>query len=138
MGIRQIRCDHSKSRRSKVAQQTWVITFTGVSLSEANQYASQLKEALQSMPHDILVRQQSSVTSTQNLGEMVVATIKDHSAIAAVAYVIVVFLQSRNRVEITIKVKDTEIHAKNLNARNVKEDIENLVKQARVLRSVEE
>lgn len=119
-----------------MTQQTWIITFNDISLSEANQYASQLKEALQGTPHNVIVSQQSSIPHAQNLGDTILATIKDPSAIVAVAYVVIVFIKSR-LINVTIKVKDTEIQAKNLNSRNVEKTIENLVKQANELRSME-
>ena len=112
-----------------MAQQTWIITFNDTSLSEANQYASQLKKALQGTSLNITVEQQSSVPYTQNLGDMIITTIKDHSTIAAVASVIAVFIQSR-RIGIKIKVKDTEMQAKNIDSKNFKETLELLIKQA--------
>jgi hypothetical protein len=47
-----------------------------------------------------------------------------------------VFIKSR-LINVTIKVKDTEIQAKNLNSRNIEKTSENLVKQAKELGRVE-
>ena len=115
-----------------MAQQTWIITFNDISLSEANQYASQLKEALQATPYSITIRQQSSIPHSQNLGEIIVATVTDPKAIVAISTVIVVFIKS-HLINVTIKVKDTEIQAKNLNSRNVEKTIKSLAEQANEL-----
>jgi hypothetical protein len=123
-----------------VVQQTWIITFNNASLAEANQQASQLKKALQDVPRDIIVSQQSSIPHTQNLGDMIIATIKDTSTIAAVIYAIAIFIRSsRSSIRIRIKEgkKEIEIEAKNIDSKNYKETLEHVRKQAEKYGSVE-
>lgn len=96
-------------------QQTYTITFDGVSDADANRYASDLREALLDASRDVEVERRRSDPSTQDFGATLVL-ILGTSSVAAIAKAIGDWLLLHRSVKMNIKNGEGEYIFENLTA----------------------
>jgi hypothetical protein len=96
-----------------MSEQTYLLTFTGVSEAEANQYAEELREALLDATTEIAVQRQRENPLAQDLGGILVLIMGTPAMVAAVN-AIGNWLQKRRSASLTILTADKKIVGENL------------------------
>ena len=94
-------------------EQTYLLSFQGVSLAEANRYAEELREALLDATAEIAVQRQRENLLAQDLGASL-ALIMGTPALVAVVNAIGNWLQKRHSAQLTIVTAEKKIVAENL------------------------
>jgi len=96
-----------------MSEQTYLLSFEGVSAAEANQYAEELREALLDATTGIAVQRQRENPLTQDLGASLVLIMGTPALVAAVN-AIGNWLQKRHSATLTIVTEEKKIVAENL------------------------
>src|SRR6266700_7750625 len=96
-----------------MSEQTYLLSFEGVSAAEANQYAEELREALLDATTEIAVQRQRENPLAQDLGASLVL-IMGTPALVAVVQAIGNWLQKRHSASLTIVTAEKKIVAENL------------------------
>lgn len=99
-------------------QQSYIISFNGVSSAEANLYAEELRDLLLDAGSDIEVDRKRDDPSTQDFGATL-ALVLGTPAVAAIAKALGDWLVLRRRAGITIKTANGEIVGTNLTSEDV-------------------
>ena len=94
-------------------EQTYLLSFPGVSEAEANRYAEELREVLLDATTEIAVQRQRENPLAQDLGACLVL-IMGTPALVAVVQAIGNWLQKRHSASLTIVTAEKKIVAKNL------------------------
>ena len=93
--------------------QTYLLSFTGVSEAEANRYAEELREVLLDATTEITVQRQRENPLAQDLGATL-ALIMGTPAVVAAVQAIGNWLQKRSNASLTIVTAEKKIVAENL------------------------
>jgi histidyl-tRNA synthetase len=101
-------------------KQTYTITFEGVSASDANRYAEELRNALLNATADITVQRKRENSQAQDFGSTLVL-ILGTPAVAAVVTALNNWLQLRKNASLSWKSADGEIYIRNISSKNVVE-----------------
>ncbi len=101
-----------------MSEQTYLLSFTGVSEAEANQYAEELREALLDATPEIAVQRQRENPLAQDLGATLVLIMGTPTLVAAVN-AIGNWLQKRYSASLTISTAEKKIVAENLTNKDV-------------------
>jgi len=96
-----------------MSEQTYLLSFTGVSEAEANQYAEELREVLLEASAEIAVQRQRANPLAQDLGASLVLIMGAPAVVAAVN-AIGNWLQKRRSATLTIVTAEKKIVAENL------------------------
>lgn len=96
-----------------MSEQTYLLSFKGVSEAEANRYAEELQEALLDATDEIAVQRQRENPLAQDLGGSLVL-ILGTPAVVAVVRAIGNWLQKRHSASLTIVTAEKKIIAENL------------------------
>ena len=96
-----------------MSEQTYLLSFKGVSQAEANRYAEELREALLEATSEIAVQRQRENPLAQDLGATLVL-IMGTPALVATVNAISNWLQKRHGASLTIVTVDKKIVAENL------------------------
>ena len=96
-----------------MTQQTYLLSFEGVSPAEANRYAEELREALLDVTTEIDVQRQRDNPLAQDLGASL-ALIMGTPALVAAVKAIGNWLQKRRSASLTIVTAEKKIVAENL------------------------
>lgn len=107
-------------------QSIYIIKFGGVSTAEANQFASELRNALLDATPDIRVDQKRNDNTTQDFGSVLVL-ILGTSSVTAIARALGNWLQLRSSASLTIKSSERKIIATNITSKDAAKLIELLV-----------
>ena len=94
-------------------QQTYTITFDGVSDADANRYASELRNVLLDATSDVEVERKRDDPRTQDFGATLLLALGT-SAVPALVKAIGDWLAIHHKVGITIKTAEGEVIATNL------------------------
>lgn len=94
-------------------EQTYILTFEGVSAAEANRYAEELRHALLDASSDIEVQRRRDDPHTQDFGTTLVLLLGTPAS-AGVVTAIGNWLARRNRASLTIKTADEQIVVQNI------------------------
>ncbi len=94
-------------------EQTYLLSFHGVSEAEANRYAEDLREALLDSTDKIVVQRQREDPLAQDLGATLVLIMGTPALVAAVN-AIGNWLQKRHSAQLTIVTAENKIVAENL------------------------
>ncbi|SRR6266487_2059076 len=94
-------------------EQTYLLSFGGVSSAEANRYAEELREALLDATAEIAVQRQRENLLAQDLGATLVLIMGTPALVAAVK-AIGNWLQKRHSATLTIVTAEKKIVAENL------------------------
>ena len=94
-------------------EQTYLLSFEGVSEAEANRYAEELREALLDATTEIAVQRQRENPLAQDLGATLVLIMGTPALVAAVN-AIGNWLQKRHSASLTIITAEKKIVAENL------------------------
>ncbi len=98
-------------------EQTYMITFDGVSAADANRYADELRNALLDASPDITVDRKREDPRTQDFGAILLLVLGTPAAVAIVK-AIGDWLSLRHKVGITIKTPEGEIVGTNLTSKD--------------------
>jgi hypothetical protein len=96
-----------------MSEQTYLLSFEGVSEAEANRYAEELREVLLDTTTEIEVQRQRENPLAQDLGATLVL-IMGTSALVAAVNAISSWLQKRRSASLTIVTAEKKIVAENL------------------------
>ncbi|SRR5260221_1759176 len=96
-----------------MSEQTYLLSFNGVSEAEANRYAEELREVLLDAATEITVQRQRENPLAQDLGATLVL-IMGTPALVAVVNAIGNWLQKRHSAKLTIVTAEQKIVAENL------------------------
>jgi hypothetical protein len=96
-----------------MSEQTYLLSFTGVSEAEANQYAEELRGELLDASAEIAVQRQRENPLAQDLGATLVLVMGTPALVAAVK-AIGNWLQKRHSASLTIVTAEQKIVAENL------------------------
>jgi len=96
-----------------MSEQTYLLSFNGVSEAEANQYAEELREALLDATAEIAVQRQRENPLAQDLGATLVL-IMGTTGFVTVVQAIGNWLQKRRSASLTIVTAEKKIVAENL------------------------
>ena len=94
-------------------EQTYLLSFGGVSSAEANRYAEELREALLDATTEIAVQRRRENPLAQDLGASLVLILGTPAVVAAVQ-AIGNWLQKRHSASLTIVTAERKIVAENL------------------------
>src|SRR6266487_3940017 len=94
-------------------EQTYLLSFGGVSSAEANRYAEELREALLDATAEIAVQRQRENLLAQDLGASLVLVMGTPALVAAVK-AIGDWLQKRHSASLSIVTAENKIVAENL------------------------
>ena len=94
-------------------EQTYLLSFEGVSAAEANRYAEELREALSDATAEITVQRQRENPLAQDLGASL-ALIMGTPALVAAVNAIGNWLQKRHSASLTIVTAEKKMVAENL------------------------
>src|SRR5437763_12443611 len=98
-------------------QQTYIITFEGVSPADANRYAEELRNALLDATPDVTVQRRRENPYTQDFGATLVL-ILGTPAVVAVVTAVRDWLTLRNSASLTWKTADEQIIVQNISSKN--------------------
>lgn len=96
-----------------MSEQTYLLSFEGVSEAEANRYAEELREILLDATTEIAVQRQRENPLAQDLGASLVLIMGAPAVVAAVQ-AIGNWLQKRHSAKLTIVTAEKKIVAENL------------------------
>lgn len=108
------------SRSEKMDQQTYIVTFEGVSPSDAQHYAEELRDALLDATPDITVQRRRENPLNQDLGATLVL-ILGAPAVVAVVKAVGDWLIRRNSASLTVRTPDGELLLQGMSSKNVAE-----------------
>lgn len=101
-------------------QQTYMVTFEGVSPAEAQRYAEELRNALLDATPDITVHRSRESSLTQDFGASLIL-ILGTPAVVAVVKAVADWLTLRHRASLTLKTADGELMVQNITSKNAAE-----------------
>lgn len=102
-----------RKRGDTMSEQTYFLSFEGVSEAEANRYAEELREVLLDAEASLAVQRQRENPLTQDLGASLVLIMGTPAVLAAVQ-AIGNWLQKRRSASLTIVTAEKKIVAENL------------------------
>jgi hypothetical protein len=111
-------------------QQTYIVTFDGLSVAEANRYAEELENILLNATSEIQVQRKRSDARTQDIGTIVEIVLGSSSIVPAVT-VIGKWLQSRQHVTLKFKRPEGDVIATNINNKTAVKLTELLLKSSK-------
>ena len=111
-------------------KQTYIVTFEGVSPSDANRYAEELRNALLDATADITVQRKRENPQAQDFGSTLVL-ILGTPAVAAVVTALSNWLQLRKNASLSWKSADGEINIQNISSKDVVELAQQLLNKQR-------
>jgi len=103
-----------------VNQQTYSVTFEGVSPADANRYAEELRTALLDAASDVTVQRRRENPLTEDFGATLILTLGTPAAVAIVTAV-ENWLKLRNSASLTWKTADGQIIVQNITSKNATE-----------------
>ena len=101
-------------------KQTYIVTFEGVSPSDANRYAEELRNVLLDTTADIAVQRKRESPQTQDFGSTLIL-ILGTPAVGAVVTAVSNWLQLRKNASLTWKTADGEMIVQNISSKNAVE-----------------
>jgi|GraSoiStandDraft_40_1057318.scaffolds.fasta_scaffold112290_2 hypothetical protein len=101
-------------------KQTYIVTFEGVSPSDANRYAEELRNALLDATADIAVQRKRESPQTQDFGSTLILIVGT-PAVGAVVTAVSNWLQLRKNASLTWKTADGEMIVQNISSKNAVE-----------------
>lgn len=107
-------------------QQTYIVSFEGVSHSDAQRYAKELQDALLDATPDITVQRRRESPLTQDFGATLVL-ILGAPAVVAVVKAVRDWLIRRNSASLTWKTADEELMIQGVSSKNVADLVKLLV-----------
>jgi len=111
-------------------KQTYTVTFEGVSPSDANRYAEELRNALLDATADITVQRKRENPQAQDFGSSLVLILGTPAA-AAVVTAVGSWLQMRKNASLSWKSADGEINIQNISSKNVVELAQQILNKQR-------
>jgi hypothetical protein len=111
-----------------MSEQTYLLSFEGVSEAEANRYAEELREALLDASTEIEVLRQRENSLAQDLGASLVLIMGTPAVVAAVK-AIGNWLQKRRSASLTIVTAEKKIVAENLTNKDAARLLELFLRQ---------
>lgn len=111
-----------------MSEQTYFLSFEGVSKAEANRYAEELRETLLDTTTEIAVQRQRENPLAQDLGATLVLIMGTPAVVAAVQ-VIGNWLQKRRSASLTIVTAENKIVAENLTNKDATHLLELFLRQ---------
>lgn len=109
-------------------KQTYIVTFEGVSASDASRYAEELRNALLDATPHVVVHRKRENPLAQDFGSDLVV-ILGTPAVAAVVTAVSNWLQLRKNASLNWKSQDGEINIQNVSSKDVSELAEQLLKK---------
>jgi hypothetical protein len=109
-------------------QHTYIITFEGVSLADANRYAEELRNALLDASSDITVQRRREDPRTLDPGSTLVLLLGT-PAVVTVAKAIGDWLKLRVSASLTIETPEKRIVVQNITSKNATQLAEQLLSQ---------
>jgi len=94
-------------------EQTYIITFDGISTAEANRYAQELRQVLLDASPHVEVQRRRDDPRTQDFGSTLVLLVGT-PAVTAIVTAIGNWLKLRNQASLTIKRSDEQIILQNI------------------------
>jgi hypothetical protein len=113
-------------------EQKFVLEFEGLSRSEANMYAGELRDLLQQATREATVEQTQSGSNVQDFGASILIGILGTQAVVALANKIGDWMVRRRSASITIKTASGEIVVQNVTSKDATTLAEEWLKQVRV------
>lgn len=113
-----------------MSDQELVLSFDGVSVADANRFASELAEVLRDADEPIEVTQTRDDPDSQDFGATLVLVLGS-GAVVALAKGVAKFLVTKPEGSVTIRHKGGEIIAKGLTSRDARAVIENKLETGR-------
>jgi len=101
-------------------QQTYIVTFEGVSPADANRYAEELRNALLDATSDISVQRMREDPRAMDFGAMLVLVLGTPAVVASVR-AIENWLRLRYGASITLKTANGEVIVQNITSKNAAE-----------------
>ncbi len=101
-------------------QQTYIVTFEGVSPADAQRYAEELQDALLDATPDITVQRRRENALTQDFGATLIL-ILGAPAVVAVVKAAGDWLMRRNSASLTWKTTDGELVVQGISSKNAAE-----------------
>ena len=101
-------------------QQTYLVTFEGVSPADAHRYAEELRNALLDATPDLTVQRRRDNPLTQDFGATLVLTLGT-PAVVAVVTAVGNWLKLRNSASLTWKTADGQMIVQNITSKNATE-----------------
>src|SRR5579864_6770727 len=119
-----------KGKGILMEKQTYTVTFEGVSPSDANRYAEELRNALLDATADITVQRKRENPQAQDFGSSLVLILGTPAA-AAVVTAVGSWLQMRKNASLSWKSADGEINIQNISSKNVVELAQQILNKQR-------
>ncbi len=107
-------------------QQTYIVKFTGVSVADANRYASELRDTLLEADPDIEVERRRDDLRTQDFGATLVLILGTTSA-TAIAKAIGDWLKLRNSASLQFETPEGKVLVQNITSKDAAKLAEFLV-----------
>ena len=101
-----------------MSEQTYLLSFEGISEAEANQHAEELREVLLNVEDSIVVQRQRENPLAQDLGASLVLIMGTPAVVAAVQ-AISNWLQKRHSARLSIVTEEKKVVAENLANKDV-------------------
>ncbi len=101
-------------------QQTYLVTFEGISPADAHRYAEELRNALLDATPDLIVQRKRENPLTQDFGATLVLTLGT-PAVVAVVTAVGNWLKLRNSASLTWKTADGQMIVQNITSKNATE-----------------
>jgi hypothetical protein len=111
-------------------QATYIISFDGVGVAEANHYAGELRNFLLDATPAIGVDQKRDDSRTQDFGGILVLVLGT-SSVTAIVKALGSWLQLRSSASLTIETHDRKIIARNITAKDAARLSEPFLQKAR-------
>jgi hypothetical protein len=105
------------SKSEKMDQKTYIVTFEGVSHSDAQRYAEELRDVLLNTTPDISVQRKRESSLTQDFGATLIL-IFGAPAVVAVVKAVGDWLIRRNSASLTWKTADGELVIQGISSKN--------------------
>lgn len=111
-----------------MTQQTYIVTFHGISSADANRYAEELRNALLDATSEITVQRRRVDPQTQDFGSTLIL-ILGTPAVVATAAAVGNWLKLRTSASLTIEIPGKRVIAQNINSKDAARLVELLLAQ---------
>ena len=111
-----------------MVEQTYIITFDGISVSDANKYADELRDILLDTTPDIVVQRRRDDARKQDFGSTLVL-ILGTPAVAAVVKAIGDWLKLRTSATLTIETPEKHLIVRNITSKDAAQLAERFLSQ---------
>ena len=103
-----------------MSQQTYLVTFEGISPADAQRYAEELRNALLDAVPDMTIQRRRENPSTQDFGATLVLTLGT-PAVLAVVKAVGDWLKLRNSASLKWEAADEHLSVQNITSKNATE-----------------